>query len=171
VRHCFDNAAVEAESRLDKFFAVTCRAGPYDFQFSASQSSFLLQGVQSIRYSLDRISQVQAVIGKDNISRMCLHKVFRRRPRGFAIRGKQALISLVIISIHPYRNDFSRSRARVNTNHNLLFSFIQRFGFRSEFRLGFEPFLVLFLILEQRQQTAGPFRLYFFLHPTSENRY
>ena len=146
MRHCFDNAAVEAESRLDKFFAVTCRAGTYDFQFSASQSSFLLQGVQSIRYRLDRISQVQAVIGKDNIS--------RRRSR-----------------IHPYRNDFSRSRTRVNTYHNLLFSFIQRLGFRSEFRLRFEPFLVLFLILEQRQQTAGPFRLYFFLHPTSENRY
>ena len=145
MRHCFDNAAVEAESRLDKFFAVTCRAGTYDFQFSASQCSFLLQGVQSIRYRLDRISQVQAVIGKDNIS--------RRRPR-----------------IHPYRNDFSRSRPRINTNHNLLFSFIQRFGFRSEFRLRFEPFLVLFLILEQRQQTAGPFCLYFFLHPTSENR-
>ena len=162
MRHCFDNAAVEAESRLDKFFAVTCRAGTYDFQFSASQCSFLLQGVESIRYRLDRISQVQAVIGKDNIS--------RRRPRGFAIRGKQALISLVIISIHPYRNNLRRSRARVNTNHNLLFSFIQRFGFRSEFRLGFEPFLVLFLILEQRQQTTGPFRLYFFLHPTSENR-
>ena len=144
--HCFDNAAVETESRLDKFFAVTCRAGTYDFQFSASQSSFLLQGVESIRYRLDRISQIQAVIGKDNIS--------RRRSR-----------------IHPYRNDFSRSRPRINTNHNLLFSFIQRFGFRSEFRLRFEPFLVLFLILEQRQQTAGPFRLYFFLHPTSENRY
>ena len=146
MRHCFDNAAVEAESRLDKFFAVTCRAGAYDFQFSASQSSFLLQGVQSIRYRLDRISQVQAVIGKDNIS--------RRRLR-----------------IHPYRNDFSRSRTRVNTNHNLLLSFIQRFGFRSELSLRFEPFLVLFLIFEQRQQTAGPFRLYFFLHPTSENRY
>ena len=145
MRHCFDNAAVEAESRLDKFFAVTCRAGTYDFQFCASQSSFLLQGVESIRYRLDRISQVQAVIGKDNIS--------RRRLR-----------------IHPYRNNLRRSRARVNTNHNLLFSFIQRFGFRSEFRLGFEPFLVLFLILEQRQQTAGPFRLYFFFHPASENR-
>ena len=146
MRHCFDNAAVEAESRLDEFFAVTCRAGAYDFQFSASQCSFLLQGVQSIRYRLDRISQIQAVIGKDNIS--------RRRLR-----------------IYPYRNNLRRSRARVNTNHNLLFSFIQRFGFRSEFRLRFEPFLVLFLILEQRQQTAGPFRLCFFLHPTSENRY
>ena len=143
--HCFDNAAVESESRLDEFFAVTCRAGTYDFQFSASQCSFLLQGVESIRYRLDRISQIQAVIGKDNIS--------RRRLR-----------------IHPYRNDFSSSRTRINTNYNLLFSFIQRFGFRSEFRLRFEPFLVLFLILEQRQQTAGPFRLYFFLHPTSENR-
>ena len=145
MRHCFDNAAVEAESRLDEFFAVTCRAGAYDFQFSASQCGFLLQGVESIRYRLDRISQIQAVIGKDNIS--------RRRLR-----------------IHPYRNNLRRSRTRVNTNHNLLFSFIQRFGFRSEFRLRFEPFLVLFLILEQRQQTAGPFRLYFFLHPTSENR-
>ena len=178
MRHCFDNAAVEAESRLDKFFAVTCRAGAYDFQFSASQCSFLLQGVQSIRYSLDRISQIQAVISKDNISRRRPHKVsrrrphkvFRRRPRGFAIRGKQALISLVIIRIHPYRNDFSRSRPRVNTNHNLLFSFVQRFGFRSEFRLRFEPILMFFLIFEERQQTAGPFRLYFFLHPASENR-
>ena len=145
MRHCFDNAAVEAESRLDEFFAVTCRAGTYDFQFSASQCSFLLQGVQSIRYRLDRISQIQAVIGKDNISRRC--------PR-----------------IHPYRNDFSRSRTRVNTNHNLLFSFIQRFCFRSEFRLRFEPILVLFFVFEERQQTAGPFRLYFFLHPASENR-
>ena len=145
MRHCFDNAAVEAESRLDKFFAVTCRAGAYDFQFSASQCCFLLQGVQSIRYCLDRISQIQAVIGKDNIS--------RRRLR-----------------IHPYCNNLRRSRARVNTNHNLLFSFIQRFGFRSEFSLRFEPFLVLFLILEQRQQTAGPFRLYFFIHPASEDR-
>ena len=145
MRHCFDNAAVEAESRLDEFFAVTCRAGAYDIQFSASQCSFLLQGVQSIRYCLDRISQIQAVIGKDNI--------LRRRLR-----------------IHPYRNNLCCSRARVNTNHNLLFSFIQRFGFRSEFRLGFEPFLVLFLILEQRQQTAGPFRLYFFIHPASEDR-
>ena len=145
MRHCFDNAAIEAESRLDKFFAVTCRAGAYDFQFCVSQCSFLLQGVQSIRYCLDRISQIQAVIGKDNIS--------RRRLR-----------------IHPYRNNLRRSRARVNTNHNLLFSFIQRFGFRSKFRLRFEPFLVLFLILEQRQQTAGPFRLYFFIHPASEGR-
>ncbi len=110
MRHCFDNAAVEAESRLDEFFAVTCRAGAYDFQFSASQCCFLLQGVQSIRYRLDRISQIQAVIGKDNIS--------RRRLR-----------------IHPYRNNLRRSRARVNTNHNLLFSFIQRLGFGSEFRL------------------------------------
>ncbi len=57
-----------AESRLDEFFAVTCRAGTYDFQFSASQCSFLLQGVESICYRLDRISQIQAVIGKDNIS-------------------------------------------------------------------------------------------------------
>ncbi len=110
MRHCFDNAAVEAESRLDEFFAVTCRAGAYDFQFSASQCCFLLQGVQSIRYRLDRISQIQAVIGKDNIS--------RRRLR-----------------IHPYCNNLRRSRARVNTNHNLLFSFIQRLGFGSEFRL------------------------------------
>ena len=110
VRHCFDNAAVEAESRLDEFFAVTCRAGAYDFQFSASQCSFLLQGVQSICYCLDRISQIQAVIGKDNIS--------RRRPH-----------------IHSYCNNLRRSRTRVNTNHNLLFSFVQRFGFGSEFRL------------------------------------
>ena len=145
MRHRFDNAAVESESRLDEFFAVACRAGVNDFQFSTSQCCLLLQGVQSIRYSLNRISQIQAVIGEDNIS--------RRRLR-----------------IHPYRNNLRRSRARVNTNHNLLFSFIQRFGFGSEFSLRFEPFLVLFLILEQRQQTAGPFRLYFFFHPTSEYR-
>ena len=108
--HSFDNAAVETESRLDEFFAVACRAGANDFQFSASQCSFLLQGVESICYRLDRISQIQAVIGKDNIS--------RRRPH-----------------IHSYRNNLRRSRTRVNTNHNLLFSFVQRFGFRSEFRL------------------------------------
>ena len=110
MRHSFDNAAVESESRLDEFFAVACRAGANDFQFSASQCCLLLQGVESICYCLNRISQIQAVIGKDNIS--------RRRLR-----------------IHPYRNNLRRSRARVNTNHNLLFSFIQRLGFGSEFRL------------------------------------
>ena len=145
MRHCFDNAAVETESRLDEFFAVACRAGTHDFQFSASQCCLLLQGIESIRYRLDRISQIQTVIGKDNIS--------RRRPH-----------------IHPYRNNLRRSRSRVNTNHNLLFSFVQRFGFRSEFRLRFEPILMFFLVFEERHQTAGPFRLYFFFHPASESR-
>ena len=42
---------------------------------------------------------------------------------------------------------------------------------KGEVRRWVEPVLVLVLILEQGRQTAGPFRLYFFLHPTSENRY
>ena len=145
VRHRLDDAAVQVEGCLDEFLAIARAARAYDFQFGSGVHSLFLEGTQAVGYSPDGVAEVQAVIGENNV--FVAH--------GF--HGTHGFCCFLRIESHG--DNLRGGRSRVDADYNPLLSFLQRLRLCGKLGFRFQPVLVLFLILEEGLQTAGPLRV------------